>query len=303
MNRDDRQSAWCAPRPRWRPRRRATPRGSRHRPAPDADGGAAERRPVRRVGLRHRPRPAARPLRGHGGHPPHRRGGHRSPASGRARPLAAAARPGGLPDRLRTRAALRRLRLLQLPRARRRLLPWRRTRRSAARVARHGAERLEPVRHQHGDPAGHHRRPDAARDGIRARHPGRRHRRRRGRLLRRRRDQRGRRERGPDLRRDLRRPGRVLLSEQPVRDLRAGRAAGAAADRRARPGVRRAEHPRRRQRRARGARGLPRRPRPRPLGRRSDVHRGRHLPDGPAHHGGRPHPLPRPVRAGRVARP
>ena len=159
------------------------------------------------------------------------------------------------------------------------------------------AARLEPVRHQHGDPAGDHRRPDPARDRLRARHPGRRHGRGRGRLLRRRRHERGRRERGDDLRRHLRGAGHLLLPEQPVGDLRAGRAAGAAADRRARARLRHPEHPRRRQRRARRDGRDPCRARPRPQRRRPDLHRGGHLPDGSAHHRRRPHPLPRPGRA------
>ena len=58
-----------------------------------------------------------------------------------------------------------------------------------------------------------------------------RRRRRSHRLLRRRRHERGRRERGARLRRELRRAGRLLLPEQPVGDLRAGRPAVQAAAR------------------------------------------------------------------------
>ena len=115
---------------------------------------------------------------------------------------------------------------------------------------------------------------------------------RRRRLLRRRRHQPGRRQRGHGLRRQLPGPGRLLLPEQPVGDLRAGRPAGAAARSPiARPGsaspacastattcspcmaATRVALDRARARR------------------RPDVHRGRHLPDGPAHDVRRPHPL------------
>ena len=70
-------------------------------------------------------------------------------------------------------------------------------------------------------------------------------------------------------------------------------AAGAASHRRPRAGLRGAERPRRRQRRPRRDGRDPRGPRPRALRRRTDLHRGRHLPDGAAHHRGRPDPLPR----------
>ena len=64
-----------------------------------------------------------RPLPRPGPHPPHRHRGHRPAAPGRARHLGVAARPGGRPDRLRPRAAPPGLRLPDLPRARRRLVP------------------------------------------------------------------------------------------------------------------------------------------------------------------------------------
>ncbi len=122
------------------------------------------------------------------------------------------------------------------------------------------------------------------------------------RVLRRRRHQRGRRERGPRLRRQLRRARRVLLPEQPVGDLGAGRAAVEAAARAPRRRLRHARRPRRRQRRPRRAGRDPHRARPRPPRRRPDVHRGRHLPPRPAHHGRRPEALPHRRRARRLAR-
>ena len=189
------------------------------------------------------PRP---PLPRHVDRASHRHRGHRAAAPGRTRPLAAAARPGGRPDRLGPRPARRRLRLLQLPRARRRVLPRRRARRHArasGAAPRHpagtrttigmatpqiiiGAQALHATGYAMG--VRHGTAPTAV-----AR-----------RLLRRRRHQRGRRERGPGLRRQLRGAGRLLLPEQPVGDLRAGRPAVASSRSRDRadgfgmPGVR-----------------------------------------------------------------
>ena len=87
-------------------------------------------------------------------------------------------------------------------------------------------------------------------------------------------------------------PGRVLLPEQPVGDLRADRAADPDPALPARARLRLPRRPRRRQRRARDVRrhagraaAGPRRPGP-------DVRRGLHLPDGRAHHDRRPDPLP-----------
>ena len=90
-----------------------TPEGERVAPPrlrrrPDADDELPRALP--------RPRPR----------PPGRRRGHRPAAPGRARPLGQPARPGGRAGRLRPRAAARRLRLPDLPRARRRLVPRRR---------------------------------------------------------------------------------------------------------------------------------------------------------------------------------
>ena len=80
-----------------------------------------------------------------------------------------AARPGGGPGRLGPCAAAGRLRVPELPRARRRLLPRRGPRVDAAALARHGALGLGPrrLRHRH---AGHHRRlAGAPRHRLRAR--------------------------------------------------------------------------------------------------------------------------------------
>ena len=93
-------------------------------------------------------------------------------------------------------------------------------------------------------------------------------------------------------------PVRLLLPEQPVGDLRADRAAVPDP---AVPAGRRLRLPRRaggRQRRARRARRHHGGPGTGPVGQRSDVHRGVHLPDGRAHHLRRPHEVP----AGRRAR-
>ena len=145
-----------------------------------------------------------------------------------------------------------------------------------------------------------HRRADPARDRLRDGHAARRRRRHRrpgprrgrGRALRRRRVEPGRRQRGVHLRGVVQRPGRVLLPEQPVGDLRADRAAEPDPALPARARLRLPRRARRRQRRARDVRrhagraaARPRRPGP-------DVRRGLHLPDGRAHHDRRPDPLP-----------
>ena len=69
----------------------------------------------------------------------------------------------------------RRLRLLQLPRTRRRVLPWRDPR-HVRRVARRRRLRLGPVRDQHDDPADRRRRAGAARHRVRDGRPVRRRR-------------------------------------------------------------------------------------------------------------------------------
>ena len=79
------------------------------------------------------------------------------------------------------------------------------------RLARRGALDVQPVRHQHGDAADHHRRAGAARGRLRDGHPARRHRPGRRRLLRRRRDEPGRRERGDGVRVLVPRPGRLRV--------------------------------------------------------------------------------------------
>ena len=137
-----------------------------------------------------------------------------------------------------------------------------------------------------------HRLADAARDRVRdGRRQGRRGQ-RRDRLLRRRRVQPGRRRGGLHLLRRLQRPGRVLLPEQPVGDLRAHREADARAALPARAGLRLPRRAGRRQRRA----GLPRRDQVRPGAgpprRRAHPGRGVHLPDGRAHHLRRPDEVP-----------
>ena len=113
-----------------------------------------------------------------------------------------------------------------LPRARRPLLPRHRPDHAAGPVPRRRPGRLGPERVQVQHVHDRHRRPDAARDRLRHGHhhgrQGRRRRRRGGdRLLRRRRHLPGRRERGVRLGQRLQRADRVLLPEQPVRDLRA----------------------------------------------------------------------------------
>src|SRR5699024_6801558 len=103
----------------------------------------------------------------------------------------------------------------------------------------------------------------------------------------------GRRQRGDGLRRLVPRPRALLLPEQPLRDLRAGRGAGHRAHRAATHRVRDPLPEGRRQRCARGAGRLPARGPPPPLRQGADVHRGRHLPARAPHHERRPHPLPR----------
>ena len=140
--------------------------------------------------------------------------------------------------------------------------PRRRPDRHHPRDARTDARRVGPDRpeeRQHPHLHARARLADAARD--RARHGARlrrplRHRRRRARrgrhrLLRRRRVQPGRRARGDGLRRELPHARGLLPAEQPVGDLGAGRDAVALAAVQARRGLRDAEHPGRRQRRAR----------------------------------------------------
>ena len=102
----------------------------------------------------------------------------------------------------------------------------------------------------------------------------------------------GRRQRGVHLRRVLQRPGRVLLPEQPVGDLRADRAPDPDPALPAGARLRLPRRPRRRQRRARDVRRHPGRPAAGPRGPGPDARRGLHLPDGRAHHDRRPDPLP-----------
>ena len=278
---------------------RTRPAGRRPRADPAADaGGRTGRAP--RLRLRRHRRGRARPLPRHGAHPPHRRRGDRAPAARRARHLGPAARPGGRPDRRRPRPAPAGLRLPDLPRARRRLVPRRRPAQPARPVPRRRPGRLGPQRQQLRALHDRHRRPDAARHRLRHGHAARRRRRhrrprprqRRDRPLRRRRLLAGRRQRGLHLRRVLQRPGRLLLPEQPVGHLRAHRAADPHPALPAGARLRLPGPARRRQRRARDARrhqgraaAGPRRPGP-------DVRRGLHLPDGRAHHDRRPDPLP-----------
>ena len=194
--------------------------------------------------------------------PQARRRGDRPAAPGRAGHLGQPARPGGGPGRLRPGAAHAGHGLPDLPRARRALLPGHRPDHAAGPVPRRRPGRLGPERVQVQHVHDRHRRADPARDRLRdGHHHGRqgRHRRRRGgdRLLRRRRHQPGRRERGVRLGQRLQRADRVLLPEQPVRDLRA---AGAADPGPALPAGRRLRLPRRtgrRQRRAGLLRGDP----------------------------------------------
>ena len=99
---------------------------------------AVRRAPGRRRPARAVPRPGAGA--------PRRRRGHRAAAPGRAGPLGQPARPGGGADRLRPRPARRGLRLPDLPRARRRLVPRRRPAEPARHVPRRQPRRLGPER-------------------------------------------------------------------------------------------------------------------------------------------------------------
>ena len=242
---------------------------------------------------------AARLLPRPGPGPPAGRRGHRAAAPGRAGHLGQPARPGGRPGRLRPGARAAGQRLPDLPRARRRLVPRASTRSccsacSAASTRAAGTRRvqLQPVHDRD-------RRADAARHRLRDGHAARR---RVGtgepdgeggdRLLRRRRHRPGRRQRGVRLRQRLQRPGRVLLPEQPVRDLRAARAADPDPALPARRRLRLPRRPGRRQRRAGLLRGDTGRAGPRPQRPGADADRGLHLPDGRAHHLRRPDPLP-----------
>ena len=227
-----------------------TPEGQRVRATPQYDD--VRRGPHRRGPARLLPRP--RP------HPPRRRRGHRAAAPGRARHLGQPARPGGGPGRLRSRDAPAGLRLPDLPRARRRLVPRGRPAQPARPVPRRQPRRLGPEREELPPLHDRHRRADAARDRVRDGHPARRRRRhrrprprrRRHRLLRRRRDRAGRRQRVVRLRRGQQRPGRLLLPEQPVGHLRAQRAPDPHPALPAGPRLRLPRRAGRRQRRARG---------------------------------------------------
>ena len=115
----------------------------------------------------------------HGAHPPHRHRGHRAPAPRRARHLGPAARPGGRADRRRPRAAPAGLRLPDLPRARRRLLPRRRPAQPARPLPRRRPGRLGPQRQQLRPLHDRDRRPDPARHRLRHGHAARRRRRHR----------------------------------------------------------------------------------------------------------------------------
>ena len=179
---------------------------------------------------------AARPVPGHGAGPPVRPGGQRPAAAGPAQHLGAAARPGGRPDRRRPGDAHRRT------------WPSRPTASTASPGAAGSTRRSCSGIFRGTDQCGWD--PKATRfnsytivignqvlnatgyamgqrfDGVEGRATGPTadgHRRGDHRVLRRRRHQPGRRARGHGLRRGLRRAGRLLLPEQPVGDLRAGR--------------------------------------------------------------------------------
>ena len=133
---------------------------------------------------------------------------------------------------LRARAAG--LRVPVLPRARRRVHARRRPAAPAAALPRHRARRLGPREAQLPPLHARHRLAHAARHRLRDGPPARRRRRHAATptrdaavvaLLRRRRHLAGRRQRGARLRGREQRPGRVLLPEQPVGDLRADRRA------------------------------------------------------------------------------
>ena len=147
-----------APGARGRPRDgpAAQPRG---RAGPARRARRRRRRAVRRGAARLLPRPGPRA--------PLRRRGHRAAAPGRARPVGQPARPGGRPGRLRPRAAPPGLRLPDLPRARRRLVPRGRPGQPARHVPRGQPRRLGPQREELPPLHDHHRRPDPARHRLR----------------------------------------------------------------------------------------------------------------------------------------
>ena len=298
------------------------PDAGRRRRRPGHGPAAHPRRPARRQRGRRRLRPLrrgpdrrghARPLPRPRPHPARRHRGHRAAAPGRARHLGVTARPGGRPGRLRPGDEEAGLRLPDLPRARRRLVPRRRPAQPARPLPRRQPRRLGPQREELPPLHDRHRRADAPRDrvcdgdparrGGRHRRPG--PRRRRHRLLRRRRDRAGRRQRVVRLRRRQQRPDRLLLPEQPVGHLRAERPADPHPALPARPRVRVPRRPGRRQRRARGVCGDEARARGGPLRSGPVPRRGVDLPDGRPHDVGRPDQVPR-LRRGRgleAARP
>ena len=239
----------------------------RQGPAGDQPGRGSDRDPVAggradpasRLSPRRHPGPAQGAVPGHGADPAVRPGGQRPATAGAAVDLGAAAGPGGRPDRGGPGPAAPGHGLPVVPRARHRLVPRRRSHRAARHLPRHRPVRLEPE----GDPVPHlhdrDRQPGAQRHRIR--HGPEVRRRRRGRsergghhlLLRRRRHVAGRHPRGNGVRGRLRRPGRLLLPEQPVGDLRAGREAEQGAAVPPRQGIRIPRRTGGRQRRA----GLP----------------------------------------------
>ena len=234
---------------------------------------------------------------------PPRRRGHRAAAPGRARPLAAARRPGGRADRLRAGAPRRRLRVLQLPRARRGLVPRRRPRRAAPRLARRprhpagtrtthgmavpqiiiGAQALHATGWAMGAALGRARMPRASRTSATAR---------RARATSTRRSCSPRASTRPSSSSARTTSGRSPSRWGCSRSSRSPAAPTASAC----PGVRVDGND------VLAVLAATRdRARPRPPRRGPDVHRGRHLPHGPAHHGRRPEALPHRRRARRVA--
>src|SRR3984957_630616 len=212
--------------------------------------------------------------------------------------MAAPARPGSRADRVRPRPVRQGHGVPVLPGARRGLVPWPRPAPHPRALPRRQPRRLGPGGAQVPPLHDRHRRPDPARDRVRDGHQERRGRGRGGhRLLRRRRDQPGRRERGVRLGVRLQRPRGLLLPEQPVGHLRAGRAAEPRPDLPAGTRVRLPRRPGRRQRRARLLRGDQARAAGRPRGPGPHADRGVHLPDGRPHHDRRPHQVPALERA------
>ncbi len=189
-----------------------------------------------------------------------------------------------------------------LPRARRRLVPGRRPDEPPGHVPRREQRRLGPQQQQFPPVHDRPRLADPARHRLCHGHRQGRRGFRRARVLRRRRLQPGRRQRVVRLLRRLQRPGRVLLPEQPVGDLRAHREADPRPALPARPRLRLPRRPGRRQRRPGLPRGHPLGPGARPPRRGPDADRGLHLPDGRPHHLRRPDPLP-PRRGARRGRP